>query len=133
MTDMNREMMKEEAVARMELLGLLPQTIEDFKKGRINKSEYGKGILYWLSKEEQEAVRKIEEKNNIVIYHAILDNSEFGPMYSYLYVNSYPQEWKQDREDILEGYPLAYVVNGEIAEFGTIGVEPMFGGLKRTA
>lgn len=129
----NKGMMIKEAVERMELLGLLPQTIEDFKKGRINKSEYGRGILYWLTDKEQETVRQIEKKQDIVIYHTILDNTEFGLMYSYLYVNSYPQEWKQDRTDILDGYPLAYVVNGEIDEFGTIGIEPMFGGLRRTA
>lgn len=58
----------------------------------------------------------------------------FGLMYSFLYVSEYIEEWKMDMEDLGDNQTLAYVVNTtmpDCSEFGTIGIEPSIGGLKR--
>lgn len=55
-------------------------------------------------------------------------------MYSFLYVSEYIEEWKMDMEDLGDNQTLAYVVNTtmpDCSEFGTIGIEPSIGGLKR--
>lgn len=58
----------------------------------------------------------------------------FGLMYSLLYVSEHIEEWKMDMEDLGDNQTLAYVVNTtmpDCSEFGTIGIEPSIGGLKR--
>jgi hypothetical protein len=130
--NMTEEMKKKEAVKRMKMLKMLDQPIKEFEEeGKLNKSEYGIGILYWLNEEEEKAVKEFEDQNEAVVYHVILDNTVFGQMYSFLYVSNYEEEWSQDRQDIKEGQALAYVKSDICGEFGSIGVIPMTGGVKR--
>lgn len=66
--------------------------------------------------------------------HVIKTQMNFGLMYSFLYVSEYIEEWKMDMEDLGDNQTLAYVVNTtmpDCSEFGTIGIEPSIGGLKR--
>ena len=42
-----------------------------------------------------------------------------------LYVSAHPEEWELDREDLLNGVPIAYVYNTritEFSEFGSVGI-----------
>lgn len=129
-----REQQKQEAIKRMKKLGIMEQPIKEFEEeGKINLSE-GPGLLYWLNDEEQEMVRKFEEESNGLVYHVIKTQMNFGLMYSFLYVSEYIEEWKMDMEDLRDNQTLAYVVNTtmpDCSEFGTIGIEPSIGGLKR--
>ena len=53
---------KEEAIKRMEMLGLMDTVIKEFKEeGELNLSEQY-GLLYWLNDEEKEMVRQFEEE-----------------------------------------------------------------------
>lgn len=79
-------------------------------------------------------IRKFEEKNNGLVYHVIKTQMNFGLMYSFLYVSEHIEEWQMDMEDLGDNQTLAYVVNTtmpDCSEFGTIGIEPSIGGLKR--
>ncbi len=126
-----REKQIKEAVERMKMLNIFPATIREFEnEGIVNLSE-GPGLLYWLNDEEKELAKKIEERVEGVVYHAIKQITEFGDMYSFLYVSNFEEEWEADRNDISEGFPIAAVVNGEITDFGSIGIEKMNGGLVR--
>lgn len=120
-----REQQKQEAIKRMKKLGIMEQPIKEFEEeGKINLSE-GPGLLYWLNDEEQ---------SNGLVYHVIKTQMNFGLMYSFLYVSEYIEEWKMDMEDLGDNQTLAYVVNTtmpDCSEFGTIGIEPSIGGLKR--
>ena len=130
---MNREKMKAEALYRMKMLKMLDQPIQEFEKeDKLNKSEYGKGILYWLEDEEMEMVKEFEENYGAVVYHVILDQTAYGPMYSFLYVTKYDTEWAQDKQDIRSGQSLSYVINGCINDMGSIGIQPCNGGVRRT-
>lgn len=84
--------------------------------------------------EERSMVRKFEEDSNGLVYHVIKTQMNFGLMYSFLYVSEHIEEWEMDMEDLGYNQTLAYVVNTtmpDCSEFGTIGIEPSIGGLKR--
>ena len=125
-----------EAWKRMELLTLHENVIDDFKEiNLLNQSELG-GILYWVEGEMEKKIREWEEKTGNLVYHVIHDYTEFGELLSLLYVSQYEDEWETDREDIQDGYALAYVMNltdDWCSEYGSIGIRPQWGGVVRTA
>lgn len=58
-----------------------------------------------------------------------------GQFLSLLFVSRYEEEWEDDRRELKEGYPYAYVWNRE-EEFGEIGciqIKMEQGGLVRVA
>ena len=126
---------KQEAIERMKMLKIYSQAIKEFEKENvINVSEHG-GILFWLDDEQQEMVKQFEEKYNAVVYHVIHNYTEFGELYSLLYVSQHEQEWDYDKDDIKHDIALCYVVNKDeenFSEFGSIGIKPQFGGVIRT-
>lgn len=126
---------KQEAIERMKMLKIYSQAIKEFEKENvINVSEHG-GILFWLDDEQQEMVKKFEEKYNAVVYHVIHNYTEFGELYSLLYVSQHENEWDYDKDDIKHNIALCYVVNKNeenFSEFGSIGIRPQFGGVIRT-
>ncbi len=126
---------KQEAIERMKMLKIYSQAIKEFEKENvINVSEHG-GILFWLDNEQQEMVKRFEEKYNAVVYHVIHNYTEFGELYSLLYVSQHEQEWDYDKDDIKHDIALCYVVNKDeenFSEFGSIGIKPQYGGVIRT-
>ena len=130
-----REKQKQEAIERMKMLKIYSQAIKEFEKENvINVSEHG-GILFWLDDEQQEMIKRFEEKYNAVVYHVIHNYTEFGELYSLLYVSQHEQEWDYDKDDIKHDIALCYVVNKDeenFSEFGSIGIKPQFGGVIRT-
>jgi len=126
---------KQEALNRMKKLDIYFQAIKEFdKENIINKSEHG-GMLYWLDEKEQEFVKEFEEKYNAVVYHIIHNYTEFGELYSLLFVSQHKEEWDWDNEDIKNNIAMVYVKNIDedaFSEFGSIGIKSQFGGLVRT-
>lgn len=133
---MDKMKQKQEAMERMKQLRLYPNIIKEFaKEDIVNLSEHG-GMLYWLNADQKKIVREFEEKYNAVVYHVIHNNTEFGELYSLLYVSEYEKEWEDDKSDLTDGCPIAYVKNIDddiCSEFGSIGIRMQFGGLVRTA
>lgn len=128
------EKKKQEAIKRMQTLKIFPQTIQQFKGGQVSYSEPPLGANYWLDDEQKEIVKKFEEEHNALVYFVTRSYTEFGMLDSLLYVSDYEEEWEMDREDIQDGYALAYVYNYDIpeySEFGSIAVQNRFGGLVR--
>lgn len=133
-----KEQIKQEAVARMKLLNLHPNVINEFQnEGKLNYSEGTLGILYWATDEMKQIVESFENKTGYTVYHLIDNNSELiGHMLTLLYVSTERDEWTYDRRDILNDCPLAYVENmtyPDCSEFGSVGVRPANGGVVRTA
>ena len=126
---------KQEAIERMKMLKIYSQAIKEFEKDNvINVSEHG-GILFWLDDEQQEMVKRFEEKYNAVVYHIIHNYTEFDELYSLLYVSQHEEEWDYDKDDIKHNIALCYVVNKDeesFSEFGSIGIKSQFGGVIRT-
>ena len=132
-----------EALLRMKALNIHENAIREFEsEGMLNFSEKGMifgvpvGVLYWLDEEESKMVKAWEQETGNMVYHVIKDHTTIGVMYSFLYVSTYTEEWERDREDLSEGYALAYVKNMEnedFSEYGGIGIKPCYGGVIRTA
>jgi len=131
---MNKKLQKNEAIERMKMLDIYEPAIREFEKENvINVSEYG-GILFWLNNEQQKIVKEFEEHYNAVVYHLIHNYTEFGELYSLLYVSEHEEEWGYDKDDIKQHYACVYVKNindDTCSEFGSIGIKSQSGGLER--
>lgn len=134
----NKEMMIKEAIQRMKMLGILPQTIKEFEENSIvSKSTYG-GILLWLDDEEKKIVEAFEKDNNFVVYHAIkctyrVGDDETMTCLDLLYVSSDEEEWEAEKADIRNNCMFAYTISDFCKEFGAISVKSVNGGLLRMA
>lgn len=130
-----REQMLEEAIKRMNILKMLENPIRDLKEdGVVNRSEGG-GYLYRLNDDQKKMVEEFEKENETLVYHVIHSFTDIGEMYTLMYVSQYEEEWNDDIEDLKNGSALVYVVNATMpvcSEFGSVGVEPSIGGVKRT-
>ena len=95
------------------------------------------GALYWVEDEEVlKKVREVEEQYDITVYHLIHNKTEFGELYSMLYVENSDENYKYDNELLNDGIQYAYVWNmddEDCSEFGTIGIKPVAGGLVRVS
>ena len=129
---------KTEAVHRMELLGIFPETIRQFEKHNlVSVSEPPLGAFFWASNDELELIRTLEAEHNALVYMVVRTYyKELGKLDSYLFVGDYRAEWKYDRQGLADGEVFAYVQNYDTpwcSEFGTIGIRrTIAAGLVRT-
>lgn len=132
-----KAMMKAEALERMDILNLHPNVIKEFKEqGVLNYSYSVLGFLYWLTEETQARVNAFEKETGYLIYHVIEDETSIGRLITFLYVSADSDEWERDKQDLREGFALAYVVNADdelCSEFGSVGLKSVNGGVVRTA
>lgn len=139
-----KELQIKECIERLKILqqqyGLMEKVTDEFEKeGIVYYSEYAnqiqKGILFWVSnnKEYADIIKEFEEERKTMVYHVILQNTEFGEMLTLLYVSKDQEEWETDKEELKEGLPCAYCINGDISEFGGIQIEGANGGINRIA
>lgn len=141
MANTTREQRKEEALKRMKMLDLWEEAVEVFEKeDKVCYSEPTSmgsikfGAVFLLDGDMPERVKAFEKQFNATVYHVIHNYTEFGEWLTFLFVSDYTEEWKRDREDLKEGYPLAYVDTGDFcSEFGSVGIQKAAGGLLRTA
>jgi hypothetical protein len=133
---MTKEIQKQEALARMAMLHLHQNVVREFEgEGKLNISEKN-GMLFWMNDEQAKMIEEWERESGNLVYHIIHSFTEFGELYSLLYVSTHEEEWELDREDLKDCYTLAYVKNvsdNYCSEYGNIGVKPSFGGLVRVA
>lgn len=128
---------KAEAIRRMKMLGIFPETIKQFEAGYVSRSEPPFGAYYWVEGEELEALRKFEEEHDCLVYTVVRSYTSIGMMDSYLFVGDDVEEWELDRDDLKEWYAFSYTVNHnapDCSEFGTIGIKlSVAAGLVRTS
>lgn len=135
--NVSREEKMEEAVARMKLLGIFPETIRQFQEdGMVSISEPPMGAFYWMEGEDLDRVRAFEEEWNALVYVAVRSYTPFGKMDCFLYVSDHRDEWPMDRDDITQGQAVAYCFNHgmpDCSEIGSIGIaSTAAAGLERT-
>ena len=127
---------KAEAIHRMQALDLYKAYIKAFKDNdEIFMSEMTGGVYEFGTNTALVAkVKEFEAEHNALVYHVIHTCTEFGELYTFLYVSDYEEEWELDNADIRAGYALAYVWNKDdewCSEFGSVGVGCLGGGLVR--
>lgn len=129
---------KAEAISRMKMLGIFPETIRQFEEdGKVSISEPPFGMFDWAGDKDLELIRRFEEEHDALVYVVIRSYTTIGKMDSYLFVGDYQEEWEGDREAIRhpgDGV-FAYVYNHGApvcSELGDIGVAvTSAAGLKR--
>ena len=140
-----RTLQKKEAIERLKILHekyeLLENVITEFEKeDTLYYSEYKNkvfsAVLYWVSNREDltELVKKVEEENGILVYHAILTPTIYGAFFSMLYVSQNQEEWENDKIELKDSLPLAYCTNlsdSEMAQFGGIQIAGAMGGIRQ--
>lgn len=120
---------KAEAVLRMKLLGIFPETIRLFKNANIvSVCEPPYGAIFWANEDDLKLIKVFEQNHNALVYLVVRAyHKEFGKMDSFLFVSDYKdEEWKMDRNDLKYGQALAYVYNYDtpiFSEFGSIGIK----------
>jgi len=119
---------KIEAVARMKLLEIFPETIKQFEQeDLISFSIAPFGAYYWVDDEDKNRIKEFEEKHNALVYTVIRSYTNIGKLDSYLFVSDYKdEEWEMDRNDIQHNQVVAYVYNHDdpiFSEFGSIGIK----------
>ena len=96
------------------------------------------GAGYWAYQNDElmKKIKEIEKKYDILVYAITHEYTEFGEMYSMLYVSEedesgyYEPHKTAENEYIVDAY-VWNVDNSEFSEFGSIAVHSQFGGLKR--
>lgn len=139
-----RKLQKIEAIERLELLQKIynvhTNVLTEYKQNetiyyseRVNKVY--NGILYWLSNEQQyvDAVKEVEKKYNIYVYHCILSHTEFGDLLTMLYVSNDPENWIEEKSKLMVAMPNTFVYDfsGFGSEFGDVQIAGINGGLTR--
>lgn len=133
---MVREVMVIEAIERMKLLKMSKSCIKALKNGEVWMSE-NYGALYEIDDDFEDVldeIKSVEEKYGCLVYHVIRNVTEFGDLFSFMYVTKYNEYWEEDKDELLTGYAFAYVYNRnipEFSEFGGIQIKSCIGGLVR--
>lgn len=125
--NVSREDKKVEAVARMKLLGIYPETIDQFeRKDLVSISEPPFGAFFWVDEEDKKRIQQFEQEYNAPVFVVIRSYTNIGKMDSYLFVSDYrEEEWEMDRDDLRHGQTCAYVYNHDApdcSEIGAIGI-----------
>lgn len=130
-----KEKQKIEAIKRMRKLKVVSEAVKQFEEDdKVMVSE--NGFLYWLNDEQEKMVKNFEEEFNGLVYMVIHNMTQFGELYSFLYVSQHEDEWQMDNEDLEDGVAMAYVKNIDddyCSEFGCISIRNRFGGIVRIA
>ena len=123
---------KAEAVLRMKMMNIYGPIIRDMRGGKVQFYAGPLGGGYYLIPEMQEAVKEFEKGGKRLVWGVIANKMTDGDtLWSMLYVSDNREEWEQDRRDLADGYPVAYVYNATcpgFSELGTIGVRKNIGG-----
>lgn len=137
-----KEKQKLESIARLEILQneylLHKNVLKEFtKEGTIYYSEnlggVMSGILYWLHNKSGyvEVVEEVQQEHNIFVYHCLLKHMELGDILIMLYVSEDEEDWKSERQELLEGYinVCAYNLGLGYYEFGQVEITGVNGGI----
>lgn len=128
-----KELMQQEAVARLNILNLAPFCISAFEEGEIYKSENVE--LVSLDEDEKTLIKEFEEKTGFLVYHVMYnDMGMAGHQYAFFYVSNCADEWEDEKEDLKNKTPIVYaknISNPDNSDFGSIGYKVQRGALMR--
>lgn len=127
------ERIKEEALRRMRLLKIDRSIRREFEvENKVYKYD---GIeMCELDEEETAFIKKWEDQTGNRVYY-VMDNISFlGEFFTMLYVPKVSGNWKRERDELKQGYPIAYCRNltyNEYSEYGYIKIELCNGAVER--
>ena len=129
---------KIKAIELMKKLDIYKPYIQGFEKDNMVCFYENFGGFWAIQEPEiQNKMINLQYEHDITIYAITHEFTEFGELYSFLYVNKYKEDWGFTLES--EGNvhnAFAYVWNKDddsCSEFGTVCVRSFGGGIKRIA
>ena len=121
----SKEAKKTEALKRMEILDLTTEAIKEFETSdRIRILAANIKDSHWADNETMRQIRKIEAKNDIVIYLGMRSYTNMGTYDCFFYVGNDTSKWATDREKLKRNETAAYCHNynrPKLSAFGEIG------------
>lgn len=124
---------KQEAIKRMQKLGLSEDAIKRFDKdNRLMCSD--EGNLKEVPENILEMINAWEKKYKNMVYHVIHSHIYGCETYECLSVSKYPEDWNYESGRVDENWPMSHSINLTIPAFsesGTILVENYKGTLMR--
>lgn len=121
---------QKEAIFRLEKLNLDSEVLKGFQEGNVYLSDE-LGNLCKLDKTCKDVIKYLEERN-LLVYHILKTSTNFGLMYSFLYVSDSEDDWEYERPT--KSYVATYCYNKTIpdySEFGDIFFEVVNGKITR--
>ncbi len=80
---------KIEAIERMKLLEIYPETIRQFaEEGYVSISEPPFGAFFWAEDESLKLIKSFEKRFDSLVYLVIRSYTDFGKLDNYLFVSS---------------------------------------------
>lgn len=135
---MEREEMKQEAVRIMKELDIYKPYINAFKtkKRDVCFFENFGGYYAYQEPKLQKKIEELENKYGFMVYAVTHEFTEFGELYSFLYVSKHKDNWDYniEKSGFRDFVVMAYVWNVDdemCSEFGSILVTSFGGGIKR--
>ena len=132
----NEKEKRNEAVKRMETLGITNALIQNFEKKDIkyvSRNDFA-GCIQATS-EELKYICDFEIEYDALVYFCNYTPTAYGEMYTMFYVSNYPEEWKDTYRLFEYNEDYAYVYNKtyeECSEIGCVGFKVTNGILFRT-
>ena len=107
-----RETQKEEAVRRMKLLGIDPETVQKFEEsGEVSTCSCVTGFPGQTADFVKDKIRELEQQFGFLVYLNVRSETCFGTIDNLLFVGKYEEEWEPMVEDLKDGYALVYAEN----------------------
>ena len=106
----NDKELKQECIKRLEILKFDEKVIEDFKsKDKLYATNISNRKLVDTTYNEIiQAIKIFEKTNNVKIYHIVNIETDNNMVVYLLYVKRNKKEWKNEREDLRNGFAEAY-------------------------
>ncbi len=115
-----RERQQDEAVTRMDMMGIHESVIIMFQQsGTVTLSSGGK--YHPIDERLAEDIRRFEQEHEAVVYMVVRMNTMYGELDSLLFVGKYEEEWEMSREDLEDGYAMSYTINRDYPECSEMG------------
>ena len=104
------EKKREEAIKRMQMLGIFRETIRQFKdENYVSISEPPHGAFYWAQGEDLKRIKQFEKEHNALVFVVIRSYTNAGKIDSMLFVSDNPEEWWMERTNLMFGMTPAYL------------------------
>lgn len=138
---LTKEEQKEIAIKRLQQLKIYKPYINSFKAKKQTVTVFENFGGFWATADNgfgelEEAIKKFEAETGSMVYAVTHEFAEFGECYSMLCVSKYREDEMQIElnQHNTVFYAFSWVWNKDnewCSEYGTIGVQSAFGGLRR--
>lgn len=138
-------MKKQEAIKRMEIIGIDEEYIDAFKSnGAVSVWERQNAVLkavhyeleFYSNETLKAKIKEFESQYETLVYMVQKTWTDFGVLYAFFYVGDNVEEWEYAGFDLEHESDLCYVWNEtyeEDSEFGYIAFRKAMGGIYRVA